>query len=487
MNSLSASVHLLQKYNIPIKPQYIDTIIKYNDKIILDTITISQINIVQLFDYDIICPSDIKSITNVYFDKNRAREKQIKLKFGGKYYYSKPIERFAPITNNMQLCKNKFKFESNTYTYAKNDYDLANYVFEKLKDHVNIYKLNIDAVGSKKWSHIANVTNISQGIIFNIKNRFNIDVTRVFVKMYELLVEFNLIDITQDTIKTFHACEAPGHFINATNHYVKSHNPKVIFDWHANTLNPESEYVRKELGKDYFEDDYGYISKYKNRWLFGEDDTGDIRKKENILSFKKKFNYGIDLFTSDCGLGSTTKYDFYNQEIKNSKLCFSQCLIALETVRIGGNALFKVYTPFSEVSTLSTIFLMMKHFEFIYFVKQLTGGPENSEVYIVGKNKLKHLDEDMERYLFDCLANYDPKLALFPFGIYNKYFVMQMEKITEKFLDRQIKNLVRTFYYVDNEDKFKAHNQLFVDAKLAYSQNWISNMKFASIEHILQL
>jgi hypothetical protein len=305
--------------------------------------------------------------------------------------------------------------------------------------------------------------------------------------MYELLVEFDLLDTDQNTIKTFHACEAPGHFINATNHYVKSHNPKIIFDWHANTLNPENEYVIKELKKDYFEDQYGYIKKYKHRWLFGDDGTGDITKRENILSFKKKFNYSIDLFTSDCGLGSSTKYDFYNQELKNSKLCFSQCLIALETVKISGNALFKVYTPFSEVSTLSIIFLMMKHFEFLYFVKQLTGGPENSEVYIVGKNKLKHLDEEMENYLFDCLDNYDPKLALFPFEIYNKYFVMQMEKITKKFLDRQIKNLVRTFYYADRDDKFKEHQQLFIDAKLAYSKNWISNMKFKSIDKSLQL
>ncbi len=487
MNSLSASVYLLQQYNIPIKPEYINTVIKYDDQIILDTITIPQVNIIQLFDYDIICPNDIKTITNVYFDKNRSKEKQIKLKFGGKYFKSKPIARFGTMTNNIEPCDNKFKFEPHNYTYIKNDYTLTNFAFEKLKNRINVYKLNIDAIGSKKWSNVANTTNISQGIIFNIKNRFNINVTRGFVKMYELCVEFKLVDTNQTSIKTFHTCEAPGHFINATNHYIKSHNPKIIFDWHANTLNPDNDHVINELGKEYFKDEYGYIKKYKHRWLFGEDDTGDIRKKENIINFKNKFNYGIDLFTSDCGIGSTTKYDFYNQELQNSKLCFSQCLIALETVRIGGNALFKVFTPFSEVSTLSIIFLMTKHFEFIYFVKQLTGGPENSEVYIIGKNKLKHLDDEMEKYLFNCLDNYNPKIALFPLEIYNKYFILQMEKITKKFLDKQIKNLVRTFYYADNENKLKEHTQLFIDAKLAYSKNWIANMEFSKIDLSLQL
>ena len=39
---------------------------------------------------------------------------------------------------------------------------------------------------------------------------------------------------------------------------------------------------------DVFADDYGFISKYKERWDWGEDDTGDISSIKNLLYYEKK-------------------------------------------------------------------------------------------------------------------------------------------------------------------------------------------------------
>ena len=488
MNSLTASIELLKRYDILIKPEYEKQIIDYSNQVIFDSITIPKIIVVQMFDYDIVCSNDIKSITNKYFDKNKDKEKDDKVpfRFGNMKVNSRLVERTAIIANDNN-CNNTFKFEPQKYNYKKNTYDISKYSFEKYKDLLNLYKLNIDSIGPEKWMNVAKITNISQGVIFYIKNKFNIDVTRGFVKMYEMCNEFNLIDFTKDSVKTFHTCEAPGHFINATNHYVKSNKPSMKFDWHANSLNPFNPDTIKKFGKSMFKDQYGYMKKYKEKWLYGKDNTGNIMDSQNIKSFKEKFNYSVDLFTSDCGIESATKKDYMNQEIRNNKLCFSQVLIALSTVKLGGHGLLKIFSPFGNSSTLSFIFLLHKHFEFVYFVKQMTGGPENNEVYIVFKNKLQHLDPELEKYLFNCLDNFDENLALFPLEIYNPYFIQQMQKINKKFISKQIKNLVRTFYYCDSNDKLKEHTQLLTSAKLSYSKTWVSNMNFTNIDKNLEL
>ena len=128
----------------------------------------------------------------------------------------------------------------------------------------------------------------------------------------------------------------------------------------------------------------------------------------------------------------------------------------------------------------------MKHFEFLYIIKQQTSSPENSEVYIVAKNKTQHLSEELEKYLLNCLDNYNPKLSLFPKDVYSDYFLLQMEKICSKFVKKQIKYLIRTFYFVDDEEKLNEYEHIFNSARLAYAKNWISNLQFSPIEKSLQ-
>ena len=481
-NKLNASLKILKKYDIPPKPKYEIDIVKYGEKVMFETITLPRTTIVQVMDYDKICESDIKKITKKYQISNKEKDNPFQINLGNKELNVKPVERFAVI--NKSICQDiNFKFKPESYNYKKNLFSLDEYAFEKYKHQLNLYKLNIDALGPRKWSYISSKIDVSQAIINTIHNEYNLVVTRGFVKMYELCVEFNLIDLNKENIKSFHTCEAPGHFINAINHYIKSNKPKTKYEWYANSLNPN--YGTKS--KDAIGDHYGYLKKYKDNWLFGKDNTGDITNKDNILEFKKKINYGADLFTSDCGIGTKTKEEYFNQEINTSKLHFSQCLIALLTLKIGGNAVFKTFIPFSELSTFSIIFLIMKHFENFYIIKQQTSSPENSEVYIIAKNKTQHLSESMEKYLFDCLDNYDHKLSLFPKEVYSDYFMLQMEKICSKFTGKQVRYLLRTFYFMDAEDQLELYEHILNNAKLGYAKNWIENLNFKVIDKSLQL
>lgn len=91
-------------------------------------------------------------------------------------------------------------------------------------------------------------------------------------------------------LRTLHLCEAPGAFIFALNHYIKSyfaHPPIQLgsfsslgdreetltrWDWFGSSLNPSYE------GNSYDEmiSDDRLIAETPGRWLFGRSDTGDV-------------------------------------------------------------------------------------------------------------------------------------------------------------------------------------------------------------------
>lgn len=117
-----------------------------------------------------------------------------------------------------------------------------------------------------------------------------------FLKCYEILHYFKLINLDNNKLKTFHICEIPGAFILAINHYIKTKTTnKIDFDWNAQSLNP---WTTKDKTK-FLPDQYGLVRKYKNRYHWGTG-SGDITDIYNIKFYIKKFNK-MDLITADCG------------------------------------------------------------------------------------------------------------------------------------------------------------------------------------------
>ena len=480
MNNLTYSIDLCKKYNLPTNPKYEKKVLSYEQQMIHDTITMPESVIVQLFDYDDVCKMDIKSITNIYFKNNKEKENKTILKIGDKTISTKQTEHFAVVNNSDEVC-DKFSFNPKKYNYTDNIYNFNDHGFKDMNRMLDMYKLNIDTDDPKKWSIVAHTINIPRSIIYYVKNEFEMNVSRGFVKMFELCSEFNLINFNMDKVTTFHICEAPGHFINAINYHIKLNKPTMEHNWFGNSLNPNSKINKEKYGRLIFGDNYGYIKKYKDRWLFGKKDTGDITDKDNILYYKEKLGGKVELFTSDCGIGVSSKEAYYSQEIDMAKINYCQILIALLTTKINGHIALKMFIPFTESITISLIFLVFKHFESVYFVKQTSGGNLNSEVYLIGKNKKSDLSEEMEKYLLDCLEKFDPKYALFPKSVYNKFYIIQMEKVMKKFVDKQIKGITRSLYYLNYPDILEEHKFIINSAKKAYAKNWIKNVKFGLV------
>jgi hypothetical protein len=358
-------------------------------------------------------------------------------------------------------------------------------VNKDISNELNLLKFYIESRNVEKWYYITMDINIRKYITNYISQKYNIKVSRAFCKMYDILTQFPLIDLTKSTVKTFHACEAPGHFINAFNYWIKSRNKDYIYDWVANSLNPSSESNRKKYG-NIFSDQYGFIKRHKERWDWGKDNTGDISSKSNLLYYESKYkNQNIDIYTSDCGLSANEDFE---QESSLSFLSISQLLLGLMILKIGGSTVCKVFIPFTKPLTISILYIYTLYFEKVHIIKQASGSLGSSEVYIVGINKKEHLSEIIKNKLFDVLQNMDMDKLLFTPSQITNIFINKVNEISYKFIDMQKKYLFRSFYYYDNPDILEKHKkEHFEKARTKYAEQWIFINKFKMIDSNLKL
>ena len=416
LNNLNATLYLLEKYNLRVNNEYKKLLIDYDE----------DIKKYKIPSYNI-----IKTITT---------NKIINLNY---------IKSFNIILDEFNI--------------------------KKITSNLNLLKFYIETRNVDKWYKISNIINIRNHLSKYINDKYNIKVSKAFCKMYEILTEFPLIDLTKKEIKTFHACEVPGHFINAFNYWIKARNKDINFNWHAMSLNPYNDKNKKKYA-GLFSDVYGFISRHKSNWDWGFDNTGDISKKKNLLYYERKYK-DIDVFTSDCGLGANEDFE---QECSLSFLSISQLILGLLVLKIGGNLVCKIFIPFTKPLSISILYIYTMYFEKIHIIKPSAGSLANSEVYIVGINKKEHLSEHNRKILFNVLENID--MDKFLFDNFPDLFIDEINKIVKSFIKIQDDFLQKSFYYYDNPKILEKDNEKFYNAKMKYVNKWINNNNFKLIE-----
>ena len=416
LNNLNATLYLLEKYNLRVNNEYKKLLIDYDE----------DIKKYKIPSYNI-----IKTITT---------NKIINLNY---------IKSFNIILDEFNI--------------------------KKITSNLNLLKFYIETRNVDKWYKISNIINIRNHLSKYINDKYNIKVSKAFCKMYEILTEFPLIDLTKKEIKTFHACEVPGHFINAFNYWIKARNKDINFNWHAMSLNPYNNENKKKYA-GLFSDVYGFISRHKSNWDWGFDNTGDISKKKNLLYYERKYK-DIDVFTSDCGLGANEDFE---QECSLSFLSISQLILGLLVLKIGGNLVCKIFIPFTKPLSISILYIYTMYFEKIHIIKPSAGSLANSEVYIVGINKKEHLSEHNRKILFNVLENID--MDKFLFDNFPDLFIDEINKIVKSFIKIQDDFLQKSFYYYDNPKILEKDNEKFYNAKMKYVNKWINNNNFKLIE-----
>lgn len=341
---------------------------------------------------------------------------------------------------------------------------LNNENYSKLRDYKN------KIVDSKEWDkykkyaneyeliHIPNKKTTSESIaLYN-------PLSRSYFKMIELIYDFNLLDIQEESFKSAHLAEGPGGFIEATHNI--SH--KIGFKYYS--------YYGITL-KSYSNDIPGWsktvnLNNFNNINLsYGYDGTGSLYNTENIVHFVNNIGVGsCNLVTGDGGFDFSS--DFNKQEQSSFKLIFCEIVTALFLQKKGGNLVCKFFDLYTFL-TIKLLYFIGCFYEDIYITKPYTSRPGNSEKYIVAKGFLgidyKYLQEllnvievweDDNIYINEIFDTQIPS-----------YFIKQINNFNQKNSKLQIKTISYTIELVNKKKGLSEINKI-VEKQVKKATDW---------------
>ena len=398
------------------------------------------------------------------------------INIGQTYNYSINNYYLDYINNyTLRLRKDIYSSSKSIYILYRGELKLNNYDFHihdehKIKYFNNIYNEFIKKKKLRKLLLIQN--NVDENNFLKLKiNRKHLPkylfktflhkyvkkpLNNAFIKLFEIFNDINILKIKK-TYTTLHLAELPGGFIYATNAMInKITNGTGTHKWYGNSYNP------KIIGEG-FDDGYGLVRKYPNRWLWGSDGTGDITKVKNIEDIKKNMDGSfLDLITLDGGLSSESGV-FLMQ-----KLDYAQMLVVAMLSSTGTNCVVKtfgnyLYTNEKSIDSIGLyvdiILIYSAMFKDIYLVKPPNSSLNSMEFYIVG---IEFIPLDFK--LLEKLKNYMEN-----FGMNKSFLHKKNERIEEiminmyKFYDILIKlnneeldkqNIIYSFENINSNSPF---------------------------------
>jgi len=286
--------------------------------------------------------------------------------------------------------------------------------------------------------------------------------------MYEILCEYEgaLGSAHESIFNSVHLCEAPGAFVLATNHFLRSRYPAVRWDWVATTL------ADSEIG-----DDYSLLHYTAPHWNFGADATGDIRSIENIQELYsdcgRRFGFcrgGADLVTADGSVDCSQKPK--EQESTVAWLHMCEVVAAIGLLSPGGMIVLKMFTLFED-SSVDILYLLSCFFTDVEVCKPITSAPGNSETYVVCTSFVgaTHLQIQL---LCSSIRTHVPVTAAVPVQ-----FTRRVRQIAEYFALHQINSICRNltiFHHCENLSRLERARfyHMFENERLKTTSTWRS-------------
>lgn len=312
---------------------------------------------------------------------------------------------------------------------------------QALKVSLNAVKNQLSDKNVQVWHQHTNSTNRAGKVIAAVRSAANAEIcTQAWCKFYEILGTFNLLPeeaLQNGELNTVHLCEAPGAFITALNHYIKTNESTRYCDWSwaANTLNP---YHEANGGSTTIADDR-LIANTLPWWFFGSDNTGNIMIQKHLLDMQVFVTNmrRVDLVTADGSFDCQEKPD--EQEALVASLHYCEVTAALLLLSPGGSFVLKMFTLY-EHSSICLLYLLNCCFHSVSVFKPATSKAGNSEVYVVCLNY--EGKEAVRPLLSKLIRNYGPDLvdrkALFPNSIVPESFQKQHEEVCLYFHTLQV-------------------------------------------------
>ncbi|KAJ1362329.1 FtsJ methyltransferase domain containing 1 [Parelaphostrongylus tenuis] len=281
---------------------------------------------------------------------------------------------------------------------------------ECIADEINTLKERIGAVCAsdhdqlRKWRLHTQETHPLSAAPKLLREHYNCERTsQSYCKFLEILVRYPQLVSNRShslSLRSFHLCEAPGHFISALDRFLCTFHSNMDWFWEANSLNPHHEATN---ACDMILEDEVILGQ-PSRWHFGKDGSGDIRKWDDdyLTSIIRSGRYS--LVTAD---GSFYTQDVPGQqELKTLPLLETELKIALKLLANGGSLVIKVYT-FFMAETRSLIGKVASYFDDAFVFKPMSSKGGNNERYLIcmgyrRQNPVESMDLEIDSVITNC-------------------------------------------------------------------------------------
>lgn len=365
----------------------------------------------------------------------------------------------------------------------------------------SLFEKNIDY--KEKTDNGIPYTSIENGIkelVKTIKPDFPPLLNRAFLKMWEMLVDFDLIPET-DNFTSSHLAEGPGSFIQATILYREMLNKMGKIkscskdNYYGVTLHSDHEhlhmqqdfikYFSKETHKRLHIMETKSIKELKDMYGGGKNTldkiitNGDLTKLNTIKQFAgskdvESFAKPSDLITSDGG------FDWKRENLQEQeayRLIFSEIVTAIKIQKDGGNFVIKIFESYTKI-TIKMIELLRQLYTNVYIAKPYTSRISNSEKYIVCKGfkknlvnsklvgkleeQIKTMNKNEKYQILDIFTD-----IIIPNSVYNSYKQINMELLVKQYVG--INNIIK-FINLDNFNGIEFNE--FLDKQIIASHFW---------------
>lgn len=488
--------------NIVYSRDYVNLLYDFNDNFIGDILPLTNNIKFEILNYDAINLQNYKTKTKHNTKINVSKDFADMFMNDSKVSSVKERDSFISVVDSstksktrrrsisensgrgIELFKNASSYQ---YDELQNYFNRLEIVNEKQKNHL---RLNKD-IYNKQVKEF--VEDFKGGINHYLNKKFAMEhkMSNAYTKLWEILYTFKLLPNNKDTINTFHFAEAPGQFIWTTQRYIEKICTNVrTHNWYANSLNP----FNKKIAEQYpslFGDNYGLMKANPKKWIWGDDNTGDITTKKNVMWFKNKINDKKDVYdivTGDGGLNSGSDITLL-QKLDYAQLCMTAACCSLNR-----HCVVKIFLPYitdakqatdsggSYMGILYTYYLLFRE---LHLYKPYSSDPTSGEFYVVGKYYRGISDNALNKML-NVLDNFKLNQCFYSKDAIPEHFTSQIIKFIDvlsyyntKAIERftffngcmygeaDIKHC-KDFLKPENVDKIK---------KIRY-EKWISMFKF---------
>lgn len=419
-------------------------------------------------------------------------------------------EKNADVTFSNNICFAHFNLGFNHYIH-KNKEEKMEKVEKEFSGRKKIYLVVLPF--EKNLDKTLNDTDISIGtaissfIKSNVKTSISNVLSRAYLKLWELIIYFDLIEDTEQ-FSSAHIAEGPGSFVQATIMYrelqekLKKIKSCKKDKYYVVTMYSDNEHLQmqKDFINNYSKEtpkrlhvletiSTASLNKFEQEGggagVVGGGDgavgggdgavgkgDGDITKLNTIKLFggsgkTKGFAENADLVTADGG------FDWKNETLQEQeayKLIFGQIVTALKVQKNNGHFVLKIFEMYTPI-TLKLVEILNSVYKEVYICKPFTSRSSNSEKYVVCKGfikknitskfmtQLESLVDKMEKNVnfnvVDLFTTYT-----IPENIYNNYRLINDELMKvqyyainniHKFANLETKNGKEYYEYLDKQ------------------------------------